>query len=670
VRFKGALLVTALASSLALIGLSAPAARSDSPVPLALPQLAGFHQILVDDAAGYVFLSEGAEGNAAGIVVTDLSGNYVTTLDAGDGVQGLVLSSDGRTLYAALAAVDAVGVIDTASLTQTTTYSLAITGTAPYYLALQSGKLWVSYDVPATDIQVSYGAIGDFDLSAANPSFETQPGMDGAPSGYPGWFVAPVLAADPSDTGVLVAVVPGGSPLAVTYRVTADPPTMLSWGTGVSGCGPRTLAVFPGGAQFVDCATILNTTDLSGIASDTSGETLAISPDGSLLAVGAGSLAASNAQVSQVRNGSSQGWPNIFSFASPETLAPAGLAFGASGSRLYAVLMNLAGTAYELQVIDNPGATSSALTLSAPTAVQVGSGYTVTGSLTLSTGSPVVGTPVTITRTQAGSPDTQFALTTDARGRFSLADQPASAGTYTYSAEYAAYGLTAAASTATAVVHVDKPSPALTVTTTASTFGYGSTVKVTAHLGKTDTNRAVSLYALALGSNTQKLLASGQVNASGNLTVSYTATHNTRFTATFAGDEQYAATTANLTVGVGVGVSTAISGYFATQNINGITYRVYHHTRPLHLGVAVAPNKSGQCVKIAIQRYDTTTKAWLGYTTSACHALSKSSQLSTSVTLLKSPAALYRVRADYIRPVTDNTNMSADGPWVYFKIVP
>ena len=73
----------------------------------------------MDDAAGYVFISQGVGSlsllqgvvNTAGIVVTNLPGGYVTTLDAGDGVEGLALSSDGSTVYAALDTDDAVGVI-------------------------------------------------------------------------------------------------------------------------------------------------------------------------------------------------------------------------------------------------------------------------------------------------------------------------------------------------------------------------------------------------------------------------------------------------------------------------------------------------------------------------------------------------------------------------------
>ena len=148
-RHRSTALACALTVALGLLALPASGARADSSVPLT--QLTGFHQIVVDSAAGYVFLSEGVNsaslvtgGNSAAagsaIVVTDLSGNYVTTLDSGKGAEGLALSADGGTLYAALAEDDAVGVIDTSTLTQTAEYSLGSAVATPYSLALQSGK--------------------------------------------------------------------------------------------------------------------------------------------------------------------------------------------------------------------------------------------------------------------------------------------------------------------------------------------------------------------------------------------------------------------------------------------------------------------------------------------------------------------------------------------------
>ena len=111
-RFTVPALACTVAGTLALLALPATATRADSTATL--PQLTGFHQMVVDSANGYVFLSEGISSesllsgasSSTAIVVTDLTGTYITTLDAGDGVEGLALSSDGNTLYAALAATE------------------------------------------------------------------------------------------------------------------------------------------------------------------------------------------------------------------------------------------------------------------------------------------------------------------------------------------------------------------------------------------------------------------------------------------------------------------------------------------------------------------------------------------------------------------------------------
>src|SRR5207249_225770 len=90
VRRTGSLLTSfliGLGGLIALPVLAAGSARADTVTPLT--QLANFHQVVVDSADGYVFLSEGVSSgswfngtfDANAIVVTDLSGNYVATLD-------------------------------------------------------------------------------------------------------------------------------------------------------------------------------------------------------------------------------------------------------------------------------------------------------------------------------------------------------------------------------------------------------------------------------------------------------------------------------------------------------------------------------------------------------------------------------------------------------------
>ena len=82
--------------------------------------------------------------------------------------------------------------------------------------------------------------------------------------------------------------------------------------------------------------------------------------------------------------------------------------------------------------------------------------------------------------------------------------------------------------------------PTLAVTTGPTTFTYEPTVHVTAHLGTTSTNRAVSIYAQQFGSKSKTLLKTGNVNTNGNLTASYQATHSTTFSVVFVSDQRYA----------------------------------------------------------------------------------------------------------------------------------
>ena len=861
-RHRSTALACALTATLGLLALPASGARADSSAPLT--QLTGFHQIVVDSAAGYVFLSEGVASPylvdttnpvpPSGLVVTDLSGNYVTTLDAGDGVEGLALSSDGGTLYAALAADDAVGVIDTATLTQTREYALGAAVAKPYALAIQSGKLWVSYSaIPAGYNQ---SAIGDLDLAAASPAFETQ-GSAG------GWSTPPDIAADPGDTGVLAAAEPDNVPLiAATYNVAADPATVILQAPSLNTCDEDGLAVFPGGTRFMVCGSTYSTTTMSSQAGGyVSGNIAnAISPDGSLDAIGSGSAAYIYPAGSSIP-------VNRLGFANSGYLAPAGLAFSADNAELYAVLVNAAGTAYSLQVLDNPAATRTTLTLTGTSEAHIGNPFTLNGSLQLSTGSPPAGTQIDITRVQTGGPAADLTATTAADGSFTLTDtvgapgtytytasypgsaaiEPASAtftasatvtgsfitltvppaviagheftltgavgvasgsppsgevvhitrtapgsapaplsaltaadgsftlgqqitapGTYTYTASYTGDGdigsatatatvtvrlntstlvlngpasrvvpgksftlggilvfgagyptpgsaititrtkpgtpakrftvtttgtggfsitdtltqlgtytytgkyagsATSAPSTSVRAVTVQLRLPAIRLSTSANSTGYEGTVRLTAHLGTTYTNRTLSVYAQTVGTRAMKLLKRGRVDAHGNLTVSYTAAHSTLFTASFSGDARYSAAAATRTVGVSVKVAMANSGYFSTKKIAGVTYRVYHHTGDLGANVTVTPDKSGQCVNLQVQQWDPKGKAWFANATIGCFALNKSSELSTGLTLLQAAGAQYRVRADYARGGGDVTNLNTDGSWFYFEVV-
>jgi DNA-binding beta-propeller fold protein YncE len=166
----GALVLPAGAARAGQVAAPTATAAHQAEPQVTVGQLTGFHQIVVDDAEGYVFLSEGedsasiqaAADPSTALVVTTLSGAYVTTLDAGSGVEGLALTPDGKTLYVALAAKDAVAALDVTTIAggspAQTLYALP-SGWMPYDLVLQSGVLWVSYDGG------SAASFGDFDLT-------------------------------------------------------------------------------------------------------------------------------------------------------------------------------------------------------------------------------------------------------------------------------------------------------------------------------------------------------------------------------------------------------------------------------------------------------------------------------------------------------------------------
>ena len=454
-RLLAPVLATAL-SCAGVLGLAGvPGARADSIQ--AIPNLTNFHQMVVDSADGHVFLSEGTASTSllssvdstSAIVVTDLTGNYVTTLDSGDGVEGLALH--GGTLYAALAASKQIAVIDAATLTRTSTYALP-TGDRPYGLAVQSGKLWVSYnDNPGG----AGAAIGDVGLPSGT--------FTAASTGGDNWYSAPDLAADPSDTGVLLAVQPDISPAdAATYNTAVTPVTLLAGpqtlGTADDCSNEQQIAVAPGGGQVLtacgapyvvhEYAVTNLTTAVHSLDTGAYPEAVAVAPDGT---VAAGNAATNPAIHMFAPDGTAL---NTVPLTEPADFPPGAFAWSADGSKLYAITTTSTGAqSYSLQVFDKLTLTQSAMTLSGPASAVLGTSVKITGSLTFGNSGPA-GLPVAVSRANPGATVTTLpAVTTGASGQFTINDAPPAAGSYTYTASYAGTG-TLAPAQATATVTV------------------------------------------------------------------------------------------------------------------------------------------------------------------------------------------------------------------------
>jgi hypothetical protein len=508
-------------------------------------------QIVADTAHGHLFISQGpASGVGDSLLVTNLSGSPVGTLAVE--AAGLALSPDDTTLYAA--AGDAVIAVSTTTLKVTATYPLP-SGDTAYEVAVQSGRLWVSYP----------GGIGEINPASVD-SF--------TPDAVPGTFTgdAPQIAVDPSDTGVLVAATTSADPqTTATYNV-SDPSAVAQIATetsSVDGCGyPNGLSVLPGGTVFLcggipySVATLAMQDSPSGAADFT-----AVAADGAIAAGDSGlTVLAPGAATPTDQYGVWQGISLPSSFINPAS-APVAFGWSADGTRLFTVVE------------------STSLYVSSPL-------YSI---LTL----------------------------------YPFERVPAD----------------------------------LTIPTTATAVSYGHQVTVSPHLGFTYSNINFSFYMTPAGMKRQLIWVASSGPGAG-VTTTTSPTRNVTFTAVFTGDARYLPTTVTLEISVGVKITTALSGYYKSTSIGGTEYRVYHHTATLKDAVTVAPDHSGECVRLQVQEYS--HGAWRADTTAGCEALSKTSH--ATLTRKLGATGRFRVRADFVRAAKDTTNASTDGSWLYYEV--
>ncbi|MGW3262815.1 YncE family protein [Streptomyces sp. NPDC001056] len=305
-----------------------------------------------------------------------------------------------------------------------------------------------------------------------------------------------------------------------------------------------------------------------------------------------------------------------------------------------------------------------ALTLKAPATAARDTTLTFGGTL----GDAPYGTgeKVTVSRTDAAHTTTPVTWTvpvgTD--GTITVTDKPTVGGAVTYTVGYPGDASHQAA-TASAIVQVSRAATSLSVTTDASSYAYGATATVTAHLGTTYNGRTVSIYAQPYGGG-KTLVKTGTVDTSGNLAATYKITRNTTFTASFGGDYRYAPATATRTAYDRVRIAESLGGYYTSTTYGGTTYRVYHHTVKPRVTAVVTPDKSGQCEKFQAQEYY--SGAWHTLTTSGCFSLDTKSTSTTQLTLTNPVDQKFRVRSQYVHSAKDDTNLTTWSGWLYLTV--
>jgi hypothetical protein len=518
---RGALtVVLSLVVALLAVGGGATQASADSVTDIGLT---GFRDIIVDEAHDHVFVSQ---GNAT-LIVTDLQGVPLTTIEDLHGAAGMTLSPDGATLYVALSSGDAIAAVDTGTL-EVATYP---TGTAscPSDVAVTVGLVWFGGGCSSRQ------AVGALDPT------------DGSVSATSARLQVPLLRTNPHLPGQVFAVERGISPTTL-YTYTAqggDSPSLTlrtsRWNTGEN---TRDLAITPDGSKVIQASgypyqhNAFSTNDLSSAGSYGSSNypnAVAVRDDGM---VAAGISGTYNPDVYVYRTGSTKLLRSYEFGGSANELLPGALAFGATD--LYAVTGDLYDqTNFRLRVIHPVGLPSLTLKTDKSTYID---GDTAHVTAELVTDAP--NQTVSIYSDVAGERSLLVTGPVDAVTHELAADLVVTEPT-TFLVEYAGDEYVSSA-TATRSVAVNGRATTLSLTSDKSTYTYGQTAHLTATLASESPNQQVSIFATADGDRT--LVAEGSADSDGSFTVDHEVTDTTTFTAEYAGDQTYAPASASTAV--------------------------------------------------------------------------------------------------------------------------
>jgi hypothetical protein len=481
------------------------------------------------------------------------------------------------------------------------------------------------------------------------------------------WTSAPSLAADPDNTGVLVAVDHESPAEAATYSTTTDPATPLAaqaaLGSGADSCNYLAqLAVIPGGKQFV-AACMGAGVYAYGTADLGEGPFYNANGAGDSLTVGAavyadGSVAVSNRTGIYVYKANGTLLSTLAIGNGDEVTEGNGLAWlnTTSGPAVAAAYGVGDAAPYSIEIFDQAEGKPT-VTFAASAKTSYGHPVTLSGAAVLPGGAGDTG-KVTITRSGPGGTVTLPAVTPAASGAFKATDTPKAVGTYTYTA-------TSGGASASATAKVTANVPRLSLSPAGATVGYKTVVHVTATLGATAVNRSLTIYAEVNGSGKNKVIASGKVNAKGQLAVAYTALESTTFRVAYSGDTDDAAVKASTVLSVRARVVQKLSGQYGTKKSGGTTYLLYHRTAKVTVAVAVTPAHPGACVEAELQEFY--KGAWHASSKTGCAKLGTGSKATVHVTLVKAQlGAPYRIRVDYVSDSPENA--SGASAWQYVMI--
>lgn len=517
---------------IAVVGwaLVVPAAATQRQ-SLTIPE---FFDIVPHEEANRLYLTAGHPHDV--LLVTDLTGTEVTTLNGLPGASGLALSGDGASLWVALPGAEAIARIDTTTLIEAERISLP-SGTCPGSVAVVGGHLAVGHSCNQYAGSGSYGGVGILDPASGgwNPVVSPVP------------YYQPYVASAPGADGLFVAGDLGLSPTRLYTIGIVDGVGDTVSSNSNTGSNLRDLAMSPDGGLVAQAAgypyqhDVLNVVGLNtAFTFNTTNypNAVAWSADGMIVATGTDSPYDDDVRV-HLRD-----QPDPFvSFELGERLQPRGLAINADGSLVFAVGGSVGDLGLHV-LSSGPIAIGSAITLQTSSIATIGDPLTIDGTLTFDDGSNASGRTIEMSLSYADVVQDLPDTVTGPGGSFSITDLPVIATDITYSATFSGAG-SYEASTASTSVEVQKRATELSIATAQADGKRGrNKLVVTAHLGPTYSSRVVTIT--ARDNRGERIIANGAVDSAGNLSVEYRLRRTTTFIANFAGDEWYLPATASV----------------------------------------------------------------------------------------------------------------------------
>jgi hypothetical protein len=637
------------------VGVAAGTAMADTTGNLGITS---FGSVTVDGLHHEVFVSDPSGGQ---IVVTDYSGTVLRRISGLPGVDGLALSADSKTLYAAVGGADEIAAVDTTvaagALAVSATYPLGTVdgmGVDATQLAVDGSRIWFGYRT--TQGKVSFGSLDLGDGGAQvtpDQSTATTPG-----------YGAPRLIIPASSSGQLVVVYADqtwGDGVVDTFDTSSGTP-VPEQSLGVQKAAQVQLSA--DGKDYLDSFLGLEEYPLDGsgarvrkYADSDTYSAIAVAPDGTV-------AASENAEVYTFPLEDNGNPPSDHSVGG--TVQPGGVVWSPDSADLFSVVQEASGSGYGLHTETAPREYPTFVNLSAPSSATRNKSLTIGGRLGADLAVPV-GTPLTVTRTDLTSPKGKTlpeVKTTDSDGSFRVKDTPTTGGDVTYKVSYAG-DATYSPSSKSVSVSVSRSTPSLTLSGNHAVHSYGAHVTFTAHLGSTYSSsaRTLKIYANPYGSDKpNKLVKEGKVNSKGDLSVTLTLTRDTTVEATYAGDAHYKPETAKVTAYDKVKVSTKVTKDYKKARIGSHTY-YWFHKKTAPIVTSTMTYYKGRKARYDLQEYYEGTWYELN------HGYFKISSKGTVSVNLGAPGEAgikARVRASYENGSSgDNVNTTTHGSWEY-----